>query len=41
MIAPLVLALILLSTKSRGVHYLGIALLIVITLIHYGGASIN
>ena len=41
MSAPLVLALILLSTKSRAVHYAGIGLLFVLMLIHYGGASIN
>jgi hypothetical protein len=41
MSAPLVLALILLSTKSRAVHYVGIGLLFAVMLIHYGGASIN
>jgi hypothetical protein len=41
MSAPLVLALILLSTKSRAVHYAGIGLLFAVMLIHYGGASIN
>jgi hypothetical protein len=41
MIAPLVISLILLATKSRVVHYIGIGLLFVAMLIHYGGASIN
>ena len=41
MSAPLILALILLSTKSRAVHYAGIGLLFAVMLIHYGGASIN
>jgi hypothetical protein len=41
MIAPLVLALVLLATKSRLVHYIGIGLLFVVMLLHYGGISIN
>jgi hypothetical protein len=41
MFAPLVLALILLATKSRTVHYALVGLLFVTMLIHYGGASIN
>jgi hypothetical protein len=41
MIAPLVLSLTLLATKSRGMHFLGIGLLFVVMLIHYGRATIN
>jgi len=41
MIAPLVLSLVLLATKSRAVHYVGIGLLFVVMLFHYGRASIN
>ena len=41
MIVPLVLALILLATKSRVAHYIGLGLLFVVILIHYGGLSIN
>lgn len=41
MSAPLVLALMLWATKSRAVHYVGIGLLFVIMLIHYGRLSIN
>jgi hypothetical protein len=41
MIAPLVLAMILYWTTSRLVHYIGIGLLFVVMLIHYGSASIN
>jgi len=41
MIAPLVLSLMLLVTKSRAVHYVGIGLLFVVMLVHYGRASIN
>jgi hypothetical protein len=41
MIAPLVLSLMLLVTKSRAVHYVCIALLFVAMLVHYGRASIN
>jgi hypothetical protein len=41
MIAPLALALMLLATKSRAVHYVGVGLLFVVMLFHYGGASIN
>jgi hypothetical protein len=41
MITPLVLSLMLLVTKSRAVHYVGLALLLVAMLIHYGRASIN
>jgi hypothetical protein len=41
MLAPLALALMLLVTKSRMVHYIGIGLLFVVMLIHYGGLSIN
>jgi hypothetical protein len=38
MIAPLALSLMLLATKSRSVHYVGIALLFVVMLFHYGRA---
>jgi hypothetical protein len=41
MVAPLVLALVLVSTTSRIVHYIGVGLLFVLVLLHYGGASIN
>jgi hypothetical protein len=41
MIAPLVLALMLLATKSRLVHYIGIGMLFVVMLFHYGRFSIN
>jgi hypothetical protein len=41
MIAPLVLALVLLVTKSRVVHYAGIGLLFVVMFLHYGRMSIN
>lgn len=41
MIAPLILSLVLLATKSRVVHYIGVGLLFVVMLIHYGRASIN
>lgn len=41
MVAPLILALILFLTKSRVVHYIGLGLLFVAMLIHYGRASIN
>jgi len=41
MIAPLVLALALLATKSRAVHYTGIGLLFVVMFLHYGRMSIN
>jgi hypothetical protein len=41
MFAPLVLALILVLTTSRLVHYLGVGLLFAVMVIHYGRASIN
>jgi hypothetical protein len=41
MIAPLAVALMLLATRSRAVHYVGIGLLFVVMLLHYGRASIN
>jgi hypothetical protein len=41
MIAPLALALVLVAIKSRIVHYVGLGLLFVVMLIHYGRASIN
>jgi hypothetical protein len=41
MIAPLALSLMLLATQSRAVHYVGIGLLFLVMLFHYGGASIN
>ena len=41
MIAPLVLALALLATKSRVVHCIGIGLLFVVMFFHYGRMSIN
>ncbi len=41
MIAPLVLALALLATKSRVVHSIGIGLLFVVMFLHYGRMSIN
>jgi hypothetical protein len=41
MIAPLALSLMLLATRSRAVHYVGIGLLFLVMLFHYGRASIN
>jgi hypothetical protein len=41
MIAPLALSLMLLATKSRVIHFIGIGLLFAVMLIHYGRASIN
>lgn len=41
MTAPLALALVLVAIKSRLVHYVGLGLLFVIMLIHYGRGSIN
>jgi hypothetical protein len=41
MVAPLILALILYLTKSRVVHYIGLVLLFVVMLVHYGRQSIN
>jgi hypothetical protein len=41
MSAPLVIALALLGLKSRTAHYLGLAALYVIMLLHYGGSAIN
>lgn len=41
MIAPLALALALMAIKSRAMNYVGLGLLFVIMLIHYGGGSIN
>jgi hypothetical protein len=41
MIAPLTLALTLFAIKSRALHYVGVGLLFVVMLMHYGGGSIN
>jgi hypothetical protein len=41
MVAPLILALILYLTKSRVAHYIGLVLLFVVMVIHYGRQSIN
>jgi hypothetical protein len=41
MIAPLALAIALLATKSRVVHYIGLGLLFVVMFFHYGRMSIN
>jgi hypothetical protein len=41
MIAPLLLALALLATKSRLLHYIGIGLLFAVMFFHYGKMSIN
>ncbi|MGO9950101.1 MAG: hypothetical protein ACLPWG_25080 [Steroidobacteraceae bacterium] len=41
MFAPLALAIVLFCTKSRVVHYIGLGLLFVVVLVHYGRASIN
>jgi hypothetical protein len=41
MFAPLALSLVLLATKSRGIHYICIGLLFVVMLLHYGRGSIN
>ncbi len=41
MSAPTVIALAMLGLKSRTAHYLGLAALYVIMVLHYGGAEIN
>jgi hypothetical protein len=41
MIAPFVLAVILLATKSRKLHYILVGLLFAVMLVHYWRASIN
>jgi len=41
MTAPLVISLILLATKSRVMHYIGIGILFAVMLVHYWRASIN
>ena len=41
MIAPLVLAIVPFCSKARVVHYIGLGLLFVVVLIHYGRASIS
>ena len=41
MAAPLIIAVAMLGLKSRPAHYLGLAALYVIMVVHYGGAEIN
>jgi hypothetical protein len=41
MIAPLIISLALLGLKSRSAHYLGLAALYALMVLHYGGAQIN
>jgi hypothetical protein len=41
MSSPLLIALAMLGLKSRTAHYLGLAALYVIMVLHYGGAAIN
>jgi len=41
MIAPLAIALVLLATQSRVVHYVGLGLMFAVILVHYAPASIN
>jgi hypothetical protein len=41
MFAPLVVAVVLYLSKSRVVHYVGLGLLFVVMLVHYGRGSIN
>jgi hypothetical protein len=41
MCAPLLIALAMLGLKSRTAHYLGLAALYAIMVLHYGGAAIN
>ena len=41
MAAPMLIALAMLRLKSRTAHYLGLALLYVVMVLHYGGASID
>ena len=41
MSAPLIIALAMLGMKSRAAHYLGLAALYAIMVLHYGGAAIN
>jgi hypothetical protein len=41
MSAPLIIAVVMLGLKSRTAHYLGLAALYVIVLLHYGPAEIN
>jgi hypothetical protein len=41
MLVPLVISIVLALTKSRLVHYIGLTLLFVVTVLHYGAASIN
>jgi hypothetical protein len=41
MLVPLVISVVLALTKSRVVHYIGLTLLFVVMVLHYGAASIN
>jgi hypothetical protein len=41
MLLPLIISLALLAMKSRTAHYLGLAALIVIMVLHYGSAVID
>ena len=41
MFAPLLVAVVLLCTKSRWMHYAGLALLLALMGLHYGAGSIN
>ena len=41
MCLPLIISVVLMLAKSRRLHYLGLSLLFVVLLLHYGPASIN
>jgi hypothetical protein len=41
MLIPLVISVVLALSKSRLVHYIGLTLLFVVMVLHYGAASIN
>ena len=41
MCLPLIISVVLLLAKSRLVHFIGLGLLFVVMLLHYGAASIN
>jgi hypothetical protein len=41
MLVPLVISIVLALSKSRLVHYIGLGMLFVVMVLHYGAASIN
>jgi hypothetical protein len=41
MVLPLIISVVLMLAKSRAVHYVGLTLLFVVLVLHYGPASIN